>query len=105
MADDDLALVRNGLPTNNAATRATADEYLARAYFLRDEYRDALTAIDAAIEGGDTAIRHYVRGLILEAQGERNEAVREYEWVLTWSTLYSFPQRADVESRLEDLRR
>ncbi len=105
LTNDDLALVRNSLTSNNAAARATADEYLARARYLRGEYRDALTAIDAAIEDGDTAMRHYVRGLILEAQNERNEAIREFEWVLTWSTLYPFPARADVESRLEDLRR
>ncbi|MCC6616741.1 MAG: tetratricopeptide repeat protein [Anaerolineae bacterium] len=84
---------------------AQASEYLARAHLLRGETNQALDAIDDALEQEQTVMRHYVRGLILEQRDERNNAIREYEWALAWSTLYPFPLRADVEARLEDLGR
>lgn len=83
---------------------AVAQEYLARAQYELGSLTQALTAIDAALSVGETANRHYIRGLILEAQGEDEEAAREYEWVLAWSRVYPFTARVDAQDRLDALR-
>lgn len=83
---------------------ATANEYLARAQFALESYSNALRAVEAALEVGETGYRRYLRGLILQAQGQRDDAARDFEWVLTWSEIYPLPFRADAEARLEELR-
>ncbi len=89
-----------GLP---ADLQPIANEYRARAHFNLGNNGDALTAIDRALAGGDTGSRHYLRGQILEAQGEEEEALREYEWVLTWGAVYPYGFLPDVEARVEEL--
>ncbi|MBE0689926.1 MAG: tetratricopeptide repeat protein [Anaerolineae bacterium] len=102
LTDDDMELLQSELALDDDPARAS--EYLARAYYLRGETSQAMDAIDEAIDQGETVMRHYVRGLILEARDEANDAIREFDWVLTWSTLYPFRFREDVETRLDDLR-
>jgi hypothetical protein len=60
--------------------------------------------INTALTAGESANRHYIRGLVLEAQGEPDAASREYEWVLAWSHVYPFSVRIPAEDRLDDLR-
>ncbi len=90
-----------GLPDEQ---RAIASEYQAQAHFSLGNNGDALNAIDRALAGGDTGSRHYLRGKILEAQGEQEAALREYEWVLTWGTVYPYSFLPDAEARVEALR-
>jgi tetratricopeptide (TPR) repeat protein len=84
--------------------RAIASEYQAQAHFSLGNNGDALNAIDRALAAGDTGSRHYLRGQILEAQNEPEAALREYEWVLTWGTVYPYSFLPDAEARVEALR-
>jgi tetratricopeptide (TPR) repeat protein len=90
----------NGLP---APLLPTANEYRARALYGVERYAGALEAIDQALAGGESGGRRYLRGLILEAQGENDAARREYDWVLTLSELYPYPFLPDVRQRLTQL--
>ena len=58
---------------------------------------------DAAITLDETAERRYLRGQILEAQGNDETAAREYEWVLAWSRVYPLAFRLDAQERLDAL--
>ncbi len=82
----------------------TANEYLARAQLGLGDTEAALTAINAALAVGETGSRHYLRGQIHEAAGDTELAQRDYEWVIAWSEIYSYPFRADAQDRLEALR-
>ncbi len=82
----------------------TANEYLARAQLGLGDTEAALTAINAALAVEETGSRHYLRGQIREAAGESELAQRDYEWVIAWSEIYSYPFRADAQDRLEALR-
>jgi tetratricopeptide (TPR) repeat protein len=86
------------------ALAPTAQEYRARALFQLQRYADALEAVDSLLSAQNSASGHYLRGLILQAQGDRAGAQREYEWVLTWSQFYTFPFIEDVRTRLDALR-
>lgn len=90
-----------GMP---AALAPTANEYRAKAAYALKQYETALEAIDAALASGETGTRHYLRGLILEAQGKREPALREYDWILTWSSIYIYPFLEDVQARVDKLR-
>lgn len=78
-------------------------EYAARAQLGVGGTSAALNLIEQAIAAGRTPSRVYVRGLIHEAQGERQEAARDYEWVIAWGQTYPVPFSADAEERLEAL--
>jgi tetratricopeptide (TPR) repeat protein len=83
---------------------AVANEYFARAQYQLNSLSTALQSINSAMTYRETGFRHYQRGLILEAQGNRNNAADEYEWVLTWSEVYPFPFRSDAQERLNEIR-
>jgi len=97
----DLLSSAEGLPTEQ---RPIADEYQAKAALALKQYEAALNAINSALAAGETGTRHYIRGMILQAQGRRDAAFREYDWVLTWSTVYAYPFIDDVRERAEELR-
>jgi tetratricopeptide (TPR) repeat protein len=87
--------IANGLSQDESAE---AQEYLARANFALGETEAALTAINAAIASEATTSRRFLRGQILEAQGNRSgrnadfeAALLDYEYVLSWGQIYSFP--------------
>lgn len=87
-----------------AEEQANANALRAYAQFQLGNLSAALEAVDSALATGETGYRHYVRGLILEAQGDEEEAIREYEWVVTWGSFYNFEFRFDAEERLSELR-
>ncbi len=83
--------------------KAVAYEYRARIYFAQERYNDAQTDIERALQLQETGSRHYWRGRIEEAQGNIDDALREYEWVRLWGEIYSYPFLPDVITRLNDL--
>jgi tetratricopeptide (TPR) repeat protein len=88
----------------SADLRPIAEEYRARALYNLGSYDDAFKAISSALNAGETGSRHYLRGLILEAQGETEDAARDYDWVMTWGTVYPYPFLPDARQRLEAIR-
>ena len=87
----------------SASLRPTEEEYRARAQYLLGEYPDALKSIQSALSSDETGSRHFLRGQILEALEEPQQAIREYQWVLTWSEIYPYPFLPDVRRRLSAL--
>jgi tetratricopeptide (TPR) repeat protein len=83
---------------------AQAEEYQAQAQYALRLYPQALESINAALGGGVSGGRYYLRGLILEASGQRAAALRDYEWVLALGQLYAYPFLPDAEARAADLR-
>jgi len=108
--EDDETVFQNALGLLTTATNLTpedfavANEYGARANYELGNLTQSLTMINSALEAGETANRHYIRGLVLEAQGETDDAIREYEWVLAWSHIYPFTVRVEAQDHLDDLR-
>jgi tetratricopeptide (TPR) repeat protein len=94
------------IPGSEGASSAIlplVNEYAARAYLGLGNEAAALQAINNALAAEETGRRHFIRAQILEAQGDDEEAVREYEWVLAWSQVYPFPFRGQAEEALERL--
>ena len=81
-----------------------ANEYRARAQYNLEAYDDALTLVNQALTAAETGSRYYLRGLIQEAQGDTEAALRDYDWVLTLSAIYPYPFLPDVRDRAEALR-
>ncbi|MBI1282646.1 MAG: tetratricopeptide repeat protein [Anaerolineaceae bacterium] len=79
-------------------------EYQAKAAYTLGQYDVALKAIEGALAQKETGTRHYIHGLVLEAQGKKDAAIREYDWVMRWSTVYSYPFIKDVQTRLDKLK-
>ncbi len=86
-----------------AELRPVADEYRARALYNLERFEDALRAVNSALAEGESGYRHYLRGLIQEALNKPEAAARDYDWVLTWSEIYSYPFAPDARRRLEGL--
>lgn len=84
--------------------RPIAFEYQAKAAYGLGQYDVALKAIEGALAQQETGTRHYIHGLVLEAQGKKDVAIREYDWVMRWSTIYDYPFIKDVQTRLDKLR-
>jgi tetratricopeptide (TPR) repeat protein len=82
---------------------ALADEYTARAQYALGDYEAALTAIDAALTSGDTLSRRFLRGQILEKQGEDEAARREYEWVAALGQVAPSGLASEAADKLEQL--
>lgn len=113
--EEALAILNQGLGNLSEDLRPIANEYLARIHFNLGNFEAALNAVDQSLQGGDTGSRHYLRGLILEAESDAIEddgaeqielyqqARLEYEWVLSWSRTYRYPFREDAQDRYEDL--
>ena len=78
-------------------------EYRARAYFALDDLDNALASIGQALNRAQSGIRHYLRGQIYQAREELPAALNDYEWVLTWDTVFSYPFAADVMLRVDNV--
>jgi tetratricopeptide (TPR) repeat protein len=72
-----------------------AEEYRARALYALGSYSDALNAINRALVL-ETGSRHYLRGLIFEGLQQFDQAIAEFNWVLTWSAVYPYPFAEDA---------
>jgi tetratricopeptide (TPR) repeat protein len=103
--DDALDILAGNFPDqlNTAAQQATALEYRARVLFNQEAYGDALNDLDKALQRVQTGSQHYWRGRVLEARGETEDALREYEWVRLWGQVYNYPFLADAITRLNNL--
>ncbi len=87
-----------------AELRPIAQEYQAKVAYALGQYDVALKAIEAALAQGETGTRHYIHGQVLEAQGKKDLAIREYDWVMRWSIVYTYPFIEDVQTRLDKLK-
>lgn len=103
------AQVREAYDLLNSASvsesqRAVWEEYRARAAFALGEYEAAAQSIIAALQGGISGSRYYLRGQIEEARAvDLLAAVRSYEWVTGWSQVYGYPFAEDAAARLTAL--
>lgn len=102
--EDDTEALTQALSLLSNANSATASEYRARAQFMLGDFQNALNSIQSALNSTETGSRHFLRGQILEALEQPEQAAREYEWVLTWSEIYPFRFLPDARRRLNALR-
>ncbi len=102
---EDALTLLNSFNTSSLpnALQPVADEYLARVDYNLDKLSDALRAIDRSLAAAETGSGHYWRGVILEAQGETEAALREYDWVLTLGQIYPYTFLPDVQDRVANL--
>lgn len=70
----------------DAADRATAFEYIARAQLAAGNAEAAAASIASALGAGETPARRLLRGQIAAELGEADEARRDFEWVLAWAS-------------------
>ncbi len=99
-----LTLLQNAGGGLSVDLQPAASEYRARAQYLLGEYPDALRSVDSALTSAETGSRRFLRGQILEALEQPEQAIREYEWVLAWSEIYPYPFLPDARRRLTALR-
>lgn len=99
-----LALLQNAGNALPDDLQPVSSEYRARAQYLLGEYPDALRSVDSALSRAETGSRRFLRGQILEALEQPEEAIREYEWVVAWSEIYPYPFLPDARRRLNALR-
>lgn len=96
-----LTNAANALPENQ---HGVVDDYRARAlYALGKDYPAALNAVNSALQNAETGGRRYLRGLIYAAQDKPELAAREFDWVVSLGSLYSYPFLAEARQRLETL--
>jgi tetratricopeptide (TPR) repeat protein len=76
-------------------------EYLARVLFALGDFADAEEAITAALRSGQNGSRRFLSAQIRDALADDLvSAVRDYEWVLAWDTVYAFPFADTASERL-----
>jgi tetratricopeptide (TPR) repeat protein len=83
--------------------RGNAFEYRGRANYYLGLYGNAIIDVEQAFDLGETGTRHYYRGLALEATGNVEGAMLEYEWVLFWDRLYDYSFTEEATRRLGNL--
>ena len=83
--------------------RAIGEEYLARANYALGNHEQALVNIDRALIAGETGSRHYLKGQILEAQGNYVDARDEYEFILAWGHIFPYPFFEDSQERYAEM--
>ena len=89
------------------ADRPQANEWIALAEFELGNLDEALTAIDEALDDGDTVLRRYLRAQIREGLASDDEArlaaLNDYEFALLWGSLYGVDYLDDIEEAYNDL--
>ncbi|MGJ3237309.1 MAG: tetratricopeptide repeat protein [Anaerolineae bacterium] len=83
--------------------RPDARENLAQAHYEARNYAEALDAINSALDSEITGERLYLRALIYEAQGDRQRALLDYEYLVTWGQYLPMPFFDDAQTRYETL--
>lgn len=96
--EDALRLFDEAAQSIPESLRPLVDEYRARILLALDRPDDALGAVNASISGATTGSRRYLRGQIYEANDNRDAAIEEYEWVMTWNTVYDYPFGEDAQA-------
>ena len=96
-----LAQVGGNLPP---ALLPVEDEYRARAHLGLGNLGDALNAVNSALNRVESGSRHYIRGQILQEQEDFDDAIAEFEWVVTWSQVFDYPFAEDSAQRIIDIR-
>lgn len=86
-----------------ASQRPLLFELLAQAHLGAGDADTALGFINQALATGETPSRHFVRGLIFEAQDEPDAARQEYDWVLTWEDIAPLAIARQADERLAEL--
>jgi tetratricopeptide (TPR) repeat protein len=89
---------------NDGPQRGDVLEVRALSTYSLDRIPEAEADIKAALLQEDTATRHYYLALILEAKGETNKAILQYEWVTFWDSVYGFQFGDEAQARLTALR-
>jgi len=87
-------------------SRATADEYLARANLELGNFEQALLDINRALTppfGGETGTRRFLKGQILQALEDYEQARDEYEFVIAWSQIFPYPFVNEAQERYEEV--
>ncbi len=97
---NDLVSFIDNLPPD---LRHISNEYQARVFLQRGDTGDALAAIDRAIGQVETGSRRYLRAQIYEERDERDNAIAEYEFLLTWDQVFDYAFGDEVVERLEAL--
>jgi tetratricopeptide (TPR) repeat protein len=92
--------IQRGLPPED---RALANEYLARANLGVNSLGAALDAINVAIADAETGTRRYIRAQIEQERGELDNALVDYEFVLTWGLVYPYPFRDEAQARYDEV--
>jgi tetratricopeptide (TPR) repeat protein len=92
--------IQRGLPPED---RALANEYLARANLGVNSLGAALDAINVAIADAETGTRRYIRAQIEQERGELDNALVDYEFVLTWGLVYPYPFRNEAQARYDEV--
>lgn len=100
LALEDLNIILNQAPDDLVPL---IYEYQARIYFERGELPEALSAINRSLDRVETGSRHYLRGIIYEARGERDNAIAAYQWVIQWDRVFGYPFTEDAKERLNQL--
>lgn len=102
--DDVIPVVGDALRLDlSPEQRGYLFEARARAYYDDRDYQAALPDIDQALAQQNTGTRHYLRALILNALGSREEAIIELEWVVFWHGIFDYPFGEDAADLLETL--
>jgi tetratricopeptide (TPR) repeat protein len=81
-------------------------EVQARSYYALEDYDQALVYIDRALALEQYALGYYYRGVIYQALGRKQEAIRDLEFFLSVSksSLEELEENADAEARLKQLK-
>lgn len=96
---DAITALNNALDAGlTGLQRTIAQENLAIANLEQRNFDDALTAINDAIAGDATADRIYLRAQILDAQGNVDEALLDYEFLVTWGDYFNLPFLDEVRT-------
>jgi tetratricopeptide (TPR) repeat protein len=81
-------------------------EIQARSYYGLGNYEQALLYIDKALDMGEYTLGYYYRGIIFQAAGRNDEAIRDLEQFLSYYEPNDnhIPEIADARSRLTKLK-
>jgi tetratricopeptide (TPR) repeat protein len=116
VANEDVYLEALGLldqvPTGSLTPEeaAAADEYRAEAQLVLGDSTAALDAINRSLALQDSGTRRYLRARIYETLADNTDienplasAIRDYEWVVGWNTIFGFSFGDDARQRHANL--
>lgn len=84
-------------------SRPIAEEYLARVNFELDDFDQALLNINRSLIAEETGSRRYLKGQILQAQENYEDARTEFEFLIAWGEIFPYPFLEDVQNRYDEV--